>query len=257
MIQTLEQRLAGIRTAGVRAVLLASFDPAFARLTSAEFIARVIVSGLRAKELVVGENFRFGRDRQGDVDDLRRFGQKLGFAVSLIPSAFRNGEVVSSSLIRRLLGEGRISAANNLLGRPYEIVGRVVRGAGRGRGLGFPTANIQTPNEILPRGVFITEAEIVGRSYPSLTNIGYRPTFGSGPLHVETHIFDSMGTLYHRRIGLRFLRKLREEQKHPDPKGLIIQVRKDVAAAHAYFGRRRISVKGEARGHRRLTFSSS
>jgi riboflavin kinase/FMN adenylyltransferase len=241
MIQTLEQRLAGIRTAGVRAVLLASFDQAFARLTWDEFIGRVIVSNLRAKELVVGENFRFGKDRQGDVDDLRRFGQKLGFAVSPIPSALRKGEVVSSSLIRRLLGEGKISAANTLLGRPYEIVGRVVRGTGRGRGLGYPTANIKTPNEILPRGVYMTEAEMAGRSYPSLTNIGHRPTFGSGPLQVETHVFNSLGTLYQRRIRLRFLRKLREEKKHADPKALIIQVRKDVAVARGYFAKRRKS----------------
>jgi riboflavin kinase/FMN adenylyltransferase len=257
MIQTLEQRLAGLRSAGVRAVLLASFDQAFARLTSAEFIGRVVVSSLSAKELVVGENFRFGRDRQGDVDDLRRFGQRLGFAVSPIAPAIRNGEVVSSSLIRHLLDEGRISAANVLLGRPYEIVGRVVRGAGRGRGLGFPTANIQTPNEILPQGVYLTEAEIVGRYYPSLTNIGHRPTFGGGRLQVETHVFDFQGTLYHRRIGLRFLRKLREEKKHPDPEGLVTQVREDIGIARAYFAKRGMSSAGESPGHRRLTFSSS
>lgn len=257
MIQTLEQRLAGIRSAGVQAVLLASFDRTFAGLTSAEFVDRVIVSSLRAKEVVVGENFRFGRSRQGDVDDLRRFGQKLGFAVSPIPSAVRNGKVVSSSLIRRLLDEGRVSAANTLLGHPYEIGGQVVRGSGRGRGLGFPTANIQTPNEILPRGVYLTAADILGRSYPSLTNIGHRPTFGGGRLQVETHIFDFQGTLYRRRICLRFLRRLRGEKKYAGPAGLISQVQKDIAAAQSYFEMKGKVLTEAAPRHRRLTFSSS
>jgi len=257
MIQTLEQRLEGIRSAGVQAVLLASFDKAFAGLTPAEFVDRVIVFSLRAKEVVVGENFRFGRSRQGDVMELRRFGQKLGFSVSPILSSIRNGQVVSSSLIRRLLDEGRIAAANALLGRPYEIRGRIVRGSGRGRGLGFPTANIQTANEILPQGVFLTEADIVGHSHPSLTNIGYRPTFGGGRLQVETHIFDFRGSLYGRRIVLRFRRKLRGEKKHPGPEDLISQVNKDILAARAYFENRGTVSAEESIRHGRLTFSSS
>jgi len=250
MIQTLEQRLVGIRSAGVQAVLLASFDQAFADLTSAEFVNRVIVSSLKAKEVVIGENFRFGRSRQGDADDLRRFGRNLGFAVNPIPSALRGGQVVSSSLIRRLLDEGRVAGANTLLGHPYEIEGRVVRGSGRGQGLGFPTANIQTPNEILPRGVFLTTADFLGFSHPSLTNIGYRPTFGDGCLQVETHIFAFQGMLYRRRIRLRFLRKLRGEKKYASPEELIRQVQKDIAAAQAYLEKRGTNFTTAAPGHR-------
>ena len=238
MIQTLEQRLAGIRAAGVGAVLLASFNRAFAGLTAAEFAGHVIASSLKAREVVVGENFRFGRSRQGDIDDLRRLGQKLGFAVHSVPPAIRNGEVISSSLIRRLLDEGRIASANGFLGRPYEIAGRVVRGSGRGRGLGFPTANVQPFNEILPRGVHFTVADILGCSHPSLTNIGDRPTFGSGRLQVEVHIFDFEGTLYRRRIGIRFVRKIRGEKRFAEPEGLISQVQKDIVAARAYFKKR-------------------
>jgi riboflavin kinase/FMN adenylyltransferase len=207
--------------------------------------------------VVVGENFRFGRSRQGDVDDLRRFGKRLGFAVSPIPSAVRNGKVVSSSLIRCLLDEGRVSAANTLLGHPYEIEGRVVRGSGRGQALGFPTANIQTPNEILPRGVYLTAADILGRLHPSVTNIGYRPTFGGGGLQVETHIFDFQTTLYRRQIRLRFFRKLRGEKRHPGPERLISQIHKDIAVAHAYFEKRGMVFREAAQKHRRLTFSSS
>jgi riboflavin kinase/FMN adenylyltransferase len=238
MIQTLEQRLAGLRSAGVSAVLLASFDRAFAGLTAAEFAGRVISCSLKAREVVVGENFRFGRSRQGDIDDLRRLGQKLGFAVHTVPSAVRYGVVISSSLIRRLLDEGRITSANRFLGRPYEIAGRVVRGSGRGRGLGFPTANIQPFNEILPRGVHFTVADILGRSHPSVTNIGDRPTFGGGRLEVEVHIFDFEGALYRRRIGLRFLRRIRGEKRFAEPEGLVSQVQKDLVAARAYFKKR-------------------
>jgi riboflavin kinase/FMN adenylyltransferase len=238
MIQTLAQRLEAIQASGVRAVLVASFDQGFAGLTTAEFVDRIIVSHLRSKEIVVGENFRFGRSRQGDVDDLRRLGKQLGFIVSRIPSVIRNGQVVSSSLIRRLLEEGRVAKANALLGRPYEIEGRVVRGLGRGQALGFPTANMRTANEILPPGVFLTEADVCGRTYPSITNIGRRPTFGSGRLEVETHVFDLQNTVYRRPIGLRFLRKIRSENKYPDPAQLVSQVQKDIAAARTYFKRR-------------------
>lgn len=238
MIQTLAQRLEAIQASGVRAVLVASFDQGFAGLTTAEFVDRIIVSHLRSKEIVVGENFRFGRSRQGDVDDLRRLGKQLGFVVSRIPSVIRNGQVVSSSLIRRLLEEGRVAKANALLGRPYEIEGRVVRGSGRGQALGFPTANMRTGNEILPPGVFLTEADVCGRTYPSITNIGRRPTFGSGRLEVETHVLDLQNAVYLRPIGLRFLRKIRSENKYPDPAQLVSQVQKDIAAARTYFERR-------------------
>lgn len=247
MIQTLEQRLKGIRAAGVGSVVVASFDRGLAGLTAAEFAARVIASSLGARAVVVGENFRFGRSRQGDVDDLRRLGQKLGFAVNPVPSVIRNGMIISSSLIRRLLEEGKIATANNLLGRPYEIGGRVVRGSGRGRILGFPTANVQPFNEILPRGVYLTLADILGRSHASLTNVGHRPTFGGDRLHVEVHIFDHEGPLYRRRIRLRFLRKIREEERFPDQEALVCQVRKDIAAARVYFNKSRTALPKRAR----------
>lgn len=239
MIQTLDQRMEGIRDAGVTALLLASFDRAFASLTAAEFAGRVLATGLRARVVVVGENFRFGKSRQGDIHDLSRFGRTLGFAVTPVPPAIRNGEVISSSLIRRLLNEGRIPLANRYLGRPYEIAGRVVRGCGRGRLLGFPTANVQPFNEILPKGVYFTAAEVLGHSHPSLTNIGHRPTFGGGRLQVEVHIFDFEGTLYRRGIRIRFLRRVRGEKRFTDAEEFSHQVQKDVAAARAFFWAKR------------------
>jgi riboflavin kinase/FMN adenylyltransferase len=238
MIQTLSQRLDRIRASGVRAVLVASFNQGFADLSPSEFVDRIIVSHLRAKEVVVGENFRFGRARQGDIDDLRRYGEERGFEVHRIPAVNRHGQVVSSSLIRRLLEEGRVTRAAMLLGRLYEIEGRVIRGSGRGRALGFPTANLSTVNEILPRGVFLTEAVRDGRIHPSITNIGHRPTFGGGRLAVETHILDLRRALYGRPLYLRFVRQIRPEKEYPDSARLVAQIRKDVAAARAYFKRR-------------------
>jgi len=238
MIQTLRQRLETIKALGVGAVLVAAFDRDFAGLSSAEFVDRFIVAHLRAREVVVGQGFRFGRSRQGDIDGLRRLGEERGFVVTGIPPVVRAGQVVSSSLIRRLLEEGKLPRANALLGRPYEVVGRVIRGSGRGRSLGFPTANLRTENEILPAGVFLTEAEIDGRTFPSLTNIGRRPTFGGGRLEVETHLFGLRSSLLRRRIALHMFRKLREEIRYPDAAGLVRQVRKDIAAARAYFERK-------------------
>jgi len=238
MIQTLEQRLAAIREWGVDAVVLASFDNAFADLGPADFAGRILASTLKARAVVVGENFRFGKARQGDVGELIGLGLELGFAVHPVASAIRSGTVISSSLIRRLLEEGRISAANSYLGRPYEIEGRVIHGSGRGHNLGFPTANIKPLNEILPKGVYLTWAKVLGRSYPSLTNIGRRPTFGDGRFQVEAHILDFNGKLYRRRISLCFLRKLRGEKKYASREDLIRQIQRDIATARTFFEKR-------------------
>ena len=238
MIQTLDQRLAGIRAYGVGAVILASFDHAFADLTPADFARRILALDLKVRAVVVGENFRFGKARGGDIRDLRRLGRELGFAVHPVAPAVRSGVVISSSLIRRLLENGRIAAANSYLGRAYEIEGRVIRGSGRGHHLGFPTANIKPANEILPKGVYLTLAKVLGRSYPSLTNIGRRPTFDDGRLQVEAHLLDFEGELYERRISLGFLRKIRGENRYARADDLIRQIRRDAATARAFFRKR-------------------
>jgi riboflavin kinase/FMN adenylyltransferase len=239
MIQTLEQRLAGIRTWGVQGVVVMPFNRESAVLTAEEFIARIIVSFLRARRVVVGENFRFGRGRRGDVETLRRAGGKMGFAVQPAPAVMKNRQLVSSSLIRRLLAAGAVDRAASFLGRPHEIEGWVVKGTARGQTLGFPTANMQTENEIVPPGVFITEAETGGLTYPSVTNVGHRPTFGGDPLQVESFLLGFRGRLYGRKMRVRFFKKLRPERKFPTVEALARQIRRDAAAAQAYFHRRR------------------
>ncbi len=235
MIQTLPQRLAGLRGQGIQAVLVAPFTRTFAGLAVRDFVGRVLVGSLAARDIVVGEDFRFGRGRRGDIRALELWGRRLGFRVHPVPSVIRRGRVVSSSFIRQLLADGRVGEAASLLGRPYEIIGRVVGGSARGRTLGFPTANIRPENEILPGGVFLTLTVVGGREYPSVTNIGTRPTFGCGPLRIETFLLNYRGSLYRRSVGLRFLKKLRPERAFPSRESLVEQIRADVHQAERFF----------------------
>lgn len=235
MIQTLAQRLEGLRGFGVQAVLVAPFNRTFSSLTSQEFVQKILVSLLRAEEVIVGENFRFGQNRRGDVCILRLLSARFGIRVHSLPSVVKDGQTVSSSLIRSLLTAGDVDRASVLLGYPYEIIGRVVRGASRGKTLGFPTANLRTANEIVPRGVFITAATFNSKTYPSLTYIGQRPTFGRDEVHIETYIFDFEGGIYRKTIRLRFFKKVREEKKFKTPRALVKQIQKDSNTARDFF----------------------
>ncbi len=235
MIQTLSQRLEGFRSAGVQAVVLAPFTRTFAGLSAADFIERVLVGSLGAREIVVGLDFRFGRGRRGGIHSLAKAGQRLGFGVHPVPPVRRRGRVVSSSLIRRVLAAGAVGEAAVYLGRPYEIAGRVVGGSARGRTLGFPTANLLADSEIVPAGVFLTTTVVGGRDHPSVTNVGTRPTFGCGPRQIESFLLDYRGDLYRRRVGLRFIKKLRDERPFPSRESLVEQIRSDVRAARRYF----------------------
>ena len=238
MIDTPDQRLARLRETCVDAVVVVPFDAAFARLDSTAFANNVLKDKLGAREVVVGRGFRFGRDRRGDTALLRRLGRRAGFGVHVVPPAVLFGLTVSSTAVRALLGRGRVEEAARLLDRPYEIAGRVVPGRGRGRLLGFPTANLETPNEILPEGVFVTETVRGGRIHRSLTSVGTNPTFGPHPLTVETLLLDFRGSLYGSAIAVRFLRRLRPSRKFPDAGSLAARIGRDVEEARAWFARR-------------------
>ena len=238
MIDTPEDRLRRLRETCVDAVVVTSFDAAFARLDGRDFVEGVLRGKLGAREVVVGQGFRFGRNRRGDTALLRDLGRKAGFRIHVVPPARLDGRVVSSTAVRRLLERGRVGEAARLLGRPYEIRGRVVRGERRGRRLGFPTANLETPNEILPGGVFITETVRGGRAYPSVTSIGTNPTFGPSPLRVETLLIDFRGSLYGAEIAVRFLQRIRPTRTFPDAAALAARIREDCERARSWFARR-------------------
>lgn len=235
MIQTLEQRLGEIEKFGIQTVLIVPFDRKFSSLTPLEFFQRIIVHLLKAKVIVVGENFRFGKRRQGDVSILRRIASRYNIQVFSLPPVTKDGTKVSSSLIRRFLIRGRIEEANKFLGRPYTIDGEVIKGKSRGKIIGFPTANVRTKNEITPPGVFITRVSLGSVDHPSLTNIGHCPTFEQQEMNVESYILDFNQNLYGKNIRIHFLKKIRDEMKFPTPKDLTCRIQRDIESARAYF----------------------
>lgn len=235
MIQTLDQRLEEIKKFGVQAVLVISFDKKFSNFSGQEFIQKILVNLLRAKVLIVGKNFRFGKNREGDTFLLRRLASRFNLQVFSLPSVSKGGMIVSSSLIRKFLQEGEIEKPNVLLGRTYVIKGEVIKGKSRGKILGFPTANIQTRNEIVPPGVFITNVTIGLKKIPSLTNIGHCPTFGQQETNIESYIINFSKNLYGKKIRIYFIKKLREEIKFDTSEKLSQQIKKDIDTAKDYF----------------------
>ncbi len=236
MIQTFEQRLREVEKFQVQTVLAVAFDEQFAGFSALNFIQNIIVGLLKAKIIVVGENFQFGKGQEGDISLLRRIAAPLKFQVISIPAVKKNGMPVSSSLVRRFLQAGEVEKANLLLGRPYEIEGKVIEGKSRGKPLGFPTANIETTNEIIPRGVFITRTSIGAEAFPSMTNVGIRPTFDQDETQVESHLIGFNGNLYGKEIRIRFLKKIRAEVKFQALQELRQQLEKDLETAKVYFG---------------------
>jgi len=235
MLQTLDQRLKEIKKLGIQTVLVASFDEKFSSLSSQEFIQKIVVNILRATAVIVGENFHFGKNREGDIPLLNRAASRYGFQVFSIPSVTKENMIVSSSIIRSLLQEGKIEKAALLLGRFYEIEGKVIKGKSRGKSIGFPTANIQTNNEIVPSGVFITSVTINAKTFPSLTNVGINPTFDRHEANIESYIINFDKNLYGEKIKVNFLKKIRDEIKFSTPEELSAQIKKDLEVAKVYF----------------------
>jgi len=235
MIDTPEKRLERFGDTCVDAVVVTSFDRSFSRLSCPAFVEGILAAKLGAREVVVGRDFRFGRNRRGDTGRLRALGRGAGLAVHVVPPAVVDGRVVSSSAIRLLLRRGRVEEAARLLGRPYDISGKVVRGQQRGELLGFPTANLATASEFLPEGIYVSETVRGGRVFRSLTSIGTNPTFGPHPLSVETLLLDYRGSLYGAELTVRLLRRLRPPRKFPGAAALSARIGRDVEQARAYF----------------------
>lgn len=235
MIQTLEQRLEEIERFGVNATLVAAFNKKFSSLTPREFIQKIVVNLLRAKAVVVGGEFRFGKNRRGNIAFFRKIAPIFNIHFFSLPSVTKNGKKISSSLIRRYLQEGQVKKVIAFLGRPYAIDGRVIKGKSRGKVIGFPTANIQTENEITPPGVFITKVRVGSQDLPSLTNIGHCPTFEQHESNIESYIINFNRNLYGNKIRIHFLDKIREEKKFATSQDLSWQIQKDIETAKAYF----------------------
>ena len=231
-ITTLVDRLQLIAETGIDTAVVVAFTRALAALEPEAFVRDALAGTLRAREIVVGFNHRFGRGARGDARLLETLGPSLGFRTHVVAPLEVDGVPVSSSEIRAALGRGDLERATRLLGRPYALGGEVVRGAGRGRTLGFPTANVRMDLRLpLAPGVYVCRARVGPAEYRAVVNAGVRPTFGETELAVEAHLLDFSGDLYGQRINLTFLRRLREERRFPSVEALREQIVADVAAA--------------------------
>ncbi len=239
LLMTKAQKLEALERAGVAGVAVVRFTTDLARWEPEMFVSSVLVDWLRVAEVWVGADFLFGRDRSGNFSLLRALGQQHGFRVEKIDPIRYKEFVVSSTRIRRLLAEGRVDEAGALLGHQYVIGGTVVHGAHRGREIGFPTANIETANELVPpHGVYATLITLDGQVRPSVTNIGVRPTFGDQPrVSVETHVLGETGDVYGKAVRLSFVQRLRDERRFPDVDALREQIAADVRRASRLFDR--------------------
>jgi riboflavin kinase/FMN adenylyltransferase len=239
LMTTPEQRCRIMEQEGIRQVLILPFTREVAQLTPEQFVRDVLVEALDARAVLVGENFRFGHKHAGDTRLLRELGAQLGFRVEVLPGLTLRRVMVSSSEIRRLVETGDVSRAGRLLERPFALEGDVVRGQGIGAKQTVPTLNLSTQAEALPaNGVYITRTHALdGSQWPSVTNVGYRPTFGGRELSIETFLLAPLEGPSPQRIRVEFLRRLRDEKKFDSPEQLKAQILRDAVRAQAYFRR--------------------
>jgi len=221
---------------GVDAVAVQHFDLAFAKRSAEAFVQDLLLKRLKAQKLWVGKDLRFGQGRKGGVEDLVRWGEEFSFGVAVVDPILVNGERVSSSRIRELVGAGRVDEVEPLLGRYHFISGRVVAGHRRGRDLGFPTANIAARTEVLPAdGIYATLFHLGARALLSVSSIGINPTFGAGPRTIETFIMDFDEEIYGEPVRLSFIKRIRDEMRFSSVDELVAQIRQDVRSAEAVF----------------------
>lgn len=239
-LQTLDDRIAALAAAGLDAVLVLPFTRALASSTPAAFVAEVLAGPLAAVRVVVGTNFRFGAKAAGDVVTLVELGEEYGFAPEAVTLLELDGRRISSSAIREHLQDGDLAWATAALGRPYELAGVVVEGDGRGRGIGFPTANLAIdPELVVPAtGVYAGHAWCDDAWVPAVTNVGLRPTFDGTTRTVEVHLLDVDEDLYGSTVRFRFLHRLRAERRFDGVGALVTQIRADVSRARELLAER-------------------
>lgn len=238
LVCTLQQKLEGFAAMGIEAALVLRFDMNLAARSPEEFVREFLAGPLRAKAVLVGDNFRFGHKQAGTAATLQEMGARLGFTVEIIEPVVLNGEVVSSTAVRRAVSEGRVTDAARLLGRPFALTGEIRRGEGRGSTILFPTLNLAPEQELLPKtGVYATEVLLDGRVYRAATNVGFRPTFNGTHLSVESHLFDFAERRTSGRLEVRFRQRLRDEKKFSGPDELRGQIAADLEQAREFFRR--------------------
>lgn len=231
-ITTLEEKIVEISKTGLDCLLIFTFSKEFASLSAEAFAEKVLKGELKIKKVIVGYNFSFGHKGEGDAEKLKFLGKKFGFNVEIFPSQKIKGEEISSSAIRTSILSGNVRKASFFLGKNYSVKGKVVKGTGLGRKLGFPTANLFPEKNLLPPyGVYATITEIGEVKYRSITNLGIRPTFKGDAFCFETFIFDFNKKIYGEKINVEFVDRIRDEKVFTSKKALIDQINSDIEEA--------------------------
>ena len=232
ILTPLSKRVEILQQFGIDEIVMLSFDAQIASMSPESFVERVLLEKCRAKHVVVGYACQFGKNRAGNAERLVELSQGYDFDVSVVPPTEVDGAPVHSTRIREALAQGDLERSSQLLGRPYSLIGNVVHGDGRGREIGFPTANIETHNQVYPpNGVYAIRAKLEERWLDGVLNIGTRPTFNGVNIQVEGHFFNFNETIYGKPVEIFFVEKIRSERKFPSPEFLIQQIQRDIAAA--------------------------
>ena len=237
LITLTRQKLQLIQKEDIDTIFCLPFTREFASISARDFVHDLLVKKIGIKELVVGYDYSFGRNREGDIRLLQEMGEAYGFRVHEVQPVYVAGKLVSSTRIRELVQEGNLSEAKLLLGRDYQISGTVIQGRDRGaKLLGYPTANLELIDELVPKlGVYAVRVFVGTQVYNGVTNIGYNPTFGKGPFSVETHILDFDDNLVGKEIRITFLEKLRDEKTFGSIKDLAREIANDIRNARQIF----------------------
>lgn len=230
LITTYARKLELVAECGIDVAVVQPFDPALAAMSADQFIQEALVRALGARGVVVGYNFSFGHGRAGTPEMLRGAGAELGFTVTVVAPLTFDGLVTSSTKVREFVLDGRVDAATKLLGREFELNGAVVRGAGRGRQIGVPTANLQPEEELIPRGgVYVGHVRRRGARLPAVINVGINPTFvDGGSQTIEAHVLDFEADLYDERLTFEFHQRLRSEQRFSGVAELVARIKADI-----------------------------
>jgi riboflavin kinase / FMN adenylyltransferase len=233
-LSTLAEKLKGLSALGVDAVICLRFNQSFSKMSCEDFVSKCLSEQLQARHVIVGDDFRFGANRAGDVAFLKGAGKDLNFLVTSLPQIALDGERVSSTWIREKLQCGDVVKISRALGRAYRLDGYVIKGAQRGRLIGFPTANINPPKIFLPQnGVYFVRAQL-DKTYYGLTNLGVRPTVDGTKLALETHLLNFSQDIYGQKISIEFLKRIRNEQRFESLDELRKQIHDDVQHAKSY-----------------------
>lgn len=230
MLTTMEEKIALLDSFGLDHLIVEPFTKEFSRLTALEFVRDILVNRLSLKKLVIGYDHHFGRNREGNFEQLTEFGELYGFEVIEIPAQNIQSVSVSSTKIRKAIEAGEMDVANSYLGYPYRLSGEIVKGQGLGRKLNFPTVNLRVDEDykLIPvKGVYAVKTQVEGKEVLGMMNIGYRPTVGGDGRTIEIHLLDFKGDLYGQRLRVDVLARLRDEQKFESIEALKTQLSKD------------------------------